>query len=53
MKAKGLSSDVSGSIADSVEDEESLDRATSISTSRSWVDPSAKMHVCRQSVYPV
>lgn len=46
MKAKGLGSDVPGSIANSIEDAESMDRATSISTGRSWVDPSVKIHVC-------
>lgn len=46
MKEKGVVSDVSAPIANSIEDAESMDRATSISTGRSWADPSVKMHVC-------
>ncbi|XP_060668959.1 uncharacterized protein LOC107432146 isoform X2 [Ziziphus jujuba] len=42
-KAKGLSNDISGPMANSVEDAERLDR-TSIGTGRSWVDSSIKMH---------
>lgn len=48
-RAKGLSGDVSGSNANSIEDAESMDRATSISTGRSWVDPSTKMHNMQSS----
>ncbi|XP_062117518.1 uncharacterized protein LOC133831287 isoform X2 [Humulus lupulus] len=43
-RAKGLASDVSGSIANSIEDAENMDRATSISTGRAWADPSVKLH---------
>ncbi|XP_024032992.1 polyadenylation and cleavage factor homolog 4 isoform X1 [Morus notabilis] len=48
-RAKELSSDVSGSIANSIEDAESMERATSIGTGRSWVDPSVKMHNLQRS----
>lgn len=51
MKAKELSSDVSGPIANSIEDAESMERATSIGTGRSWVDPSVKMHVGEAIVF--
>lgn len=51
MKAKGLSNDISGPMANSIEDVERLDRSTSISTGRSWVDSSIKMNVCKVIVY--
>ena len=51
IKAKGSPSDLSGSIPNSIEDAERTDRATSISTGRSWVDPSARAHVCEAIVF--
>ncbi|XP_030495762.2 polyadenylation and cleavage factor homolog 4 [Cannabis sativa] len=43
-RAKGLATDVSGSIANSVEDVENMDRATDINTGRAWADPSSKLN---------
>lgn len=51
MKAKGLPNDVSGSMANSVEDVERLDRSTSFSTGLSLIDSSIKMHVFKVIVY--
>ena len=50
IKAKGSPSDLSGSIPNSIEDAENMDRPTSISTGRPWVDPSARVHVCEAIV---
>ncbi|PON52951.1 RNA polymerase II-binding domain containing protein [Trema orientale] len=48
-RAKGLAGDVSESLANSMEDADSMDRATSISTGRTWVDPSVKLHNMQRS----
>lgn len=51
MKTEGLPNDVSGSMANSVEEVQRLDRSTSFSTGLSLIDSSIKMHVFKVILY--
>ncbi|XP_044473500.1 polyadenylation and cleavage factor homolog 4-like isoform X2 [Mangifera indica] len=48
-QAKGMVNDMAGPTASTTVDAERPDRSLSISTSRSWVEPSVKMHSFRHS----
>jgi pre-mRNA cleavage complex 2 protein Pcf11 len=47
IKAKGVSNVLTVPVANSIEDVEGPDRAVSIDTRRTWVDPPVKTQVCK------